>query len=326
VKTVVVGTGATGARVGRQLLAHGAKELTLVGRGSLAARNAASSLGADVNLTRWFPGILEDVAMLVVAIPHDHMSYAKEAIKRGIPVVSIADSLDEIQELFRLNDLAKENKTSVVIGAGFIPGLSCVLVRHGANLFDNVQEIKIAKFGTGGPACARSHHSALATSSMDWIDDDWSEVPGGSGRELFWFPDPVGGVDCYRAGLPDAVLLHDAFPQATRITTRMAATRRDRVTSRFPMMRKPHPEGLLGGLRVEIRGLRNDVQATEVYGAVDRPAAGAAVVAALTAQWVADKRIDVAGVHGLAAAVSDTTTFLDELSERGTKAAVFEGV
>ena len=27
---------------------------------------------------------------------------------------------------------------------------------------------------------------------------------GGTGRELCWFPDPIGGRDCYRAALADA--------------------------------------------------------------------------------------------------------------------------
>ena len=32
------------------------------------------------------------------------------------------------------------------------------------------------------------------------------ERAGGSGRELCWFPDPIGAVDCYRPALPDPLL------------------------------------------------------------------------------------------------------------------------
>ena len=45
-------------------------------------------------------------------------------------------------------------------GAGFAPGLTCVLAAHGAARFDQVDEIHVAKSGTGGPACARQHHRA----------------------------------------------------------------------------------------------------------------------------------------------------------------------
>src|SRR3546814_6619520 len=75
----------------------------------------------------------------------------------------------------------------------------------------------------------------------------------GSGRELCWFPDPIGAEDCYRAELPDAVLLVPHFPLVDRVTARLSATRRDRITAHLPMLRKPHPEGLVGAVRVEVR-------------------------------------------------------------------------
>ena len=38
-----------------------------------------------------------------------------------------------------------------------------------------------------------------ASDGLDWRDGGWVSRTGGSGRELCWFPDPVGGRDCYRA-------------------------------------------------------------------------------------------------------------------------------
>src|SRR6267143_1013372 len=68
--------------------------------------------------------------------------------------VSVSDAESEVRALLDLGTEARERGLHIVVGAGFGPGLSCVLVRHGAALFDVVTEIHVAKAGTGGPACA----------------------------------------------------------------------------------------------------------------------------------------------------------------------------
>jgi hypothetical protein len=189
---------------------------------------------------------------------------------------------------------------------------------------ERVDEVHVAKVGTGGPSCARQHHQALAAPALDWRDGDWERRSGGSGRQLFWFPEPVGAVDCYRAALPEPHLLAAAFPDATRLTARMGATRRDRLTARLPMLRRPHPEGELGGVRVEVRGRQGAVLDERVLGAVDRPAVAAGTVAALACRWAVDGRLARTGAGGLASLV-EPGPFLTALAERGVKVAVFEG-
>ena len=90
-----------------------------------------------------------------------------------------------------------------------------------------------------------------------WRDGRWQSEPAGSGRELCWFPDPIGGLDCYASSSAEPTLMVAAFPTARRITARLAATRRDKATTWLPMLRPPHPEGLLGGVRVEVRGWKD---------------------------------------------------------------------
>jgi hypothetical protein len=171
----------------------------------------------------------------------------------------------------------------LVVGASFSPGLSCALAQVAASKLDEFDEIHIARFGTGGPSCARQHHRALRSRAEDFRDGRWQERPGGSGRELVWFPDGIGGSDCYRAGLADPHLLVDTFGELNRVTSRLAATRRDRLTSPFPMLREPHPEGLRGAIRVEVRGTSGGARQSSVYGATQAPAAAAAAVAATAA-------------------------------------------
>jgi hypothetical protein len=326
VRAVLVGIGAVGARVGRQLAStDGLEALTLVDRDPKRAAEVAASLGPPAAVHGWDPAALDDADVLVIATPDGHRAYAEAALERNAHVVSVADGIDEVRSLLALDAEARERDLAVVVGSGFSPGLSCLLARHAAADFDIVDEVRLAKVGTGGPACAAQHHEALGSSSTEWRDGAWVRRPGGSGRELSWFPDPVGGQDCYRAALPEPLLLVPAFPSAERVAARVAATRRDRMTSRLPMMRPPHPEGVIGAVRVEVRGRRGPVTDTRVLGAIDRPAVAAGAVAAVTAAWAADGRLLRAGAGGLAELVDEPVAFLAELARRGVRAAVFEG-
>jgi len=232
--------------------------------------------------------------------------------------------VEDVRELLALDEEATERGRHVAVGAGFAPGFTCVLAAHAAGRFESVDEIHIAHVGTGGPACARRHHRALRGHALDLRDGTWVERRGGTGRELSWFPDPIGGADCYRGALPDGLLLVAAFPGVRRVTARLAANRRDRFTSRLPMLRPPHAEGGPGAVRVEVRGRRGAARDVVVLGAMDRPAVAAGAVAAQTAAWAAGGRLRRHGAAGLAALV-DTGPFLAELARVGVKAAVFEG-
>jgi hypothetical protein len=91
------------------------------------------------------------------------------------------------------------------------------------------------------------------------------------------------------------------------------------------MLRPPHPEGLVGAVRVEVRGRRGSGRDVRVLGALDRPAAAAGAVAALAAGWAVDGRLARSGAAGLAELVPEPVPFLAELARRGVRAAVFEG-
>jgi hypothetical protein len=92
------------------------------------------------------------------------------------------------------------------------------------------------------------------------------------------------------------------------------------------MLRRPHPEGVLGAIRVEVRGRRGQVRDAHVLGVIDRPAIAAGTVAAVAAVAVGTGAIDSSGAGGLAALVTDPLPFLRDLWERGVRAAAFEGV
>lgn len=323
-KIALAGLGTTGSHLARQLRPPEVSEISLfdidqgrIGpvRGALDRRIKAVSAAPD-------PDNPPDVTVL--ATPSGtHVERAEVMLAAGSHVVSIADDPDEVEALLGLDGLAARHGRSLVVGAGFCPGLSGILVRLAASQLDVVEAISVSKAGTAGPACARQHHWALKHSGQDWRDGQWELRRGGSGRDLAWFPDPIGARDCYRGALASPMLLQREFPDAHRISARMAATRRDRFTGKLPMLRKPHRDGGPGAIRVEVRGRLNGGVETLVYGVMDHPSVSAATVAAVTAIRAGLGKAPL-GARGLAN-WPDAGSLLADLHARGVKVATFSG-
>lgn len=324
-RVLLFGAGATGARVARQLRSSGdIAEIEIRDPNAERLRHLVDSLGDGA-----VPGVGRRItggpdAVVIASPAGTQVGLARRAVHEGVPVVTTSNQTSEVRRLLTLDDEARYREIPVVVGAGFMPGLTCLLARHGAREFDEIEEIHVAKVGTGGPACARQHHRALSSTGIDWRDGRWMRRAGGSGRELAWFPDPVGGRDCYRAALPDALLLVPEFERVQRVTARQAATRRDRLTAPLPMLRPPHAEGGIGAVRVELRGRVGIERRVAVYGAIERPAVAAGAVAAAVTLHVVDGDVEP-GARGLAG-YTDTVGLLRTLAARGVKPVRFEGI
>jgi saccharopine dehydrogenase-like NADP-dependent oxidoreductase len=321
----VVGLGAVGARAARQLATCSGVDGVLVtdvqpGR----AEQVAASLGPHARAVQWGDADARQASVVLLAGAEEHPRHAEEALEQGAHVVSVADDIEDVRHLLSLDADARAHDRHVVAGAGFAPGLSCVLARHAAAELEGVDEIHVAKVGTGGPECARQHHRALGDEAVDWRDGAWARRRGGSGRELCWFPDPLGAVDCYRAARPDTLLLVPAFPGVQRVTARVGANRRNRLTARLPMLRRPHPEGGPGAIRVEVRGWRGRARDVKVLGAMEFPSVAAAATAAVAVGFIAEGRMARPGAGGLAELV-EPLPFLAELARLGIRAATFVG-
>ena len=116
-----------------------------------------------------------------------------------------------------------------------------------------------------------------------------------------------------------------AFEGVARVSARVSATRRDRLTARLPMLWPTDPEGGAGAVRVEVRGDRDGARAIEVLGALDWPAVAAGGVAAVAALAAARGTIGRIGAFGLADRAVPTGALLADLADRGVKAARFTG-
>jgi hypothetical protein len=329
----VIGAGILGVRTARELLTPGPDGRPGAARVALSTarrdrqQELGASFGTEVQVSCSSdpaPDAGADVAVAIVAREAGHQLDAVRAVvDRGQHVVATSDDPDEVAEILGLAERARRRGVRIVVGATMSPGLSCLLAAHAASLLDRVDEVHVARHGAAGPACARQRLRALRGTASEWRDGSWARRPGFSGRELDWFPDPVGGRDCYRAELAEPLLLHRCFPTAQRITARLAATRRDRALAPFPVLVPPPVEGGLGAIRVELRGERGGERSSVVYGALDRPAVAGAAVAAVTALHLANH--DVEPGAGGVAELGDVVGLLRELARRGVRAATFEG-
>lgn len=332
-RVALVGVGTTGSHIARQLTQTPATELILTDirpRRLASVTEAVRAVAPDRLEVRAVARLVPDALtapapdVVVLAGPAGtHVELAGAALAAGSHVVSLGDDADDVAGLLALDATARAGARSLVVGAGFHPGLSCLLAAYASAQLDRVEQISVYGAGTGGPACARAHHRALKHSGREWLDGAWIERRGGSGRDLAWFPEPFGARDCYRGALPTPLLLQPVFPEAQRISARMAATRRDRMTSRLPMLRPPHDDGGPGAIRVEVRGRLGPAVETVIVGVMDHPSVAAGTVAALCALAAAEGRAPV-GAHGLAA-WPDGRHLLMELRRRGVRVAAFGG-
>ena len=318
----VVGCGVTGGRVAAHLAAEGCR-VALFDQALHVASGVAKRTGGVVVDT------VADVSVcdaVVITSPSPHRQRIAELVEAGTPVVSMSDDLHDIESLLTFHERAKVAGVPVVVGAGMAPGLSGLLARHLAPMLHTVDELHVATHGTAGPACARQHHDALGSRAVFWHDGEWQESPGGSGRDLVWFPEPVEAHDCYRAAIPDPVLLQRAFAGVNRISARVSATRRDRLTARLPMLTPPHASGDLGSVRVEARGAAADgSRHTVIAGASGATADLAASVCAATVTQLLLQGAP-GGVWSLADATLEPLRVLHHATRLGVRVQEFTGV
>ena len=282
----VIGAGLVGTRVVERLVAAGQVQVLVSDTNPVAAKRLAQRYSDTAHQVMAVSSkAMLDTNVVVLACSAPHAKAARRLLEAGVGVVSCSDDVEDTLSLLDLDAIARQSRQSLVVGAAASPGLSGLLVRMLMARFDAIDEAHVAVHGTAGPACAQQHHRALARQSIGWHDGDWLRRPAGSGRELCWFPDPVGPRDCYRAELTDPIVMHHGFPELTRVTVRVSA-RRDRLTARLPMLTPPHAEGGIGAVRVEVRGWYNEARHVEVIGVSDRIANIAGTIAAASARGV----------------------------------------
>jgi len=320
----IFGAGVVGARVAESLSIESQTSIAVYDSSQIVAQRLARRLSETNSLIKATNrSELHRAKVVVLAGPSPHTPVAKEFLGKGVSVVSTSDDIADCLNLLSLSELATENKATLTIGAASSPGMSGLLVRNLSKAFDSIDEVHIALHGTGGPACARQHHRALSGQSIGWHDGEWLRRPAGSGRELCWFPEPVGAYDCYRGELPDPLLIKRAFPELVRVTARVSATRRDRVFARLPMLIPPRAEGGMGGLRVEVRGTKNGERVVDVVGVAERVGQVAGVVSGCVARSISVGELSQPGAFVLGESSLPNEALLSRVMASGVQAHSF---
>jgi len=318
-KIAIEGLGIVGARVARELISTGDLEVLVVGADPDRFDVVAEALG--VNLRRGTRNDDVDRVILCGAVGC-HVDAARSWLVQGVDVISMSADVADVEGLLGLDELARSNDATVVVGVAAAPGLSCTLARHAADLLDEVTEVHVASLGSGGAACLRHRQHQLGEPSREWRDGGWVEHPGGSGKELCWFPDPIGAHDCARGDLVEPLLMQRAFPGIERASARSSVGGSGRRLSFLPGRTRSPVEAAPGGIRVEVRGRAKGETITVVYAVHDRlSVAAAATAATLAVQW--EQHGAQVGGHGLAEFVIPVT-LLGELARRGVKAATLD--
>jgi hypothetical protein len=345
---LLVGAGAVGRRTARQLAeTDDVERILITDRAPAVAEEAADAMGSRAEVVGWAPdrplptGV--DVVASAIGGPAERAVFER-ALEAGVPAAGCADDAGTVRSLLDLDDAAREAGVALAAGCGLAPGLADVLARHAADALEVIDEIHVARAGSAGSACRVAGERAGRGPVLEWRDGAWARHRGGTGRQLVWFPAPVGGLDCHRAASGQGALLLDAFPSLRRASLRVASPLGAappvpgiRWVSRVPALaallpghaasRRRDPDGDWGAVWVEVRGRRGRSEEILVYGAVDRMAFASGTVLGLAALWLAGAGaapVTVTGAHGLGALV-DPVPFLGELARRGVKAAVFEG-
>ena len=125
-RALVVGAGAVGTRAARQLVSAGV-DVVLHDRRRDRVAVVVESLGSLASACDGDPAAATaDVAVLCHG-PGPHAPLAAALLRRQVPVVSVADDPDDVGDLLDLDAEAVERGLAVIVGAGFSPGLTCLL-------------------------------------------------------------------------------------------------------------------------------------------------------------------------------------------------------
>ncbi len=328
---LLAGLGAVGARAARQLAdTPGIDRLVVTDRDVARADAIAEALGDRVDALEWGDGgpSLQGVdAVASAAAGGVDPILADRALHHDVPFVSVSDDTRVLHDLLARDNEARARNVVIAAGCGLAPGLADVLARHAAGAFETVDEIHVARAGAAGPACIATMRRARHDHALEWRDAQLAELKRRVGAELVWFPDPIGALECELVA-NGVELLASSFPGVQRVSMRFAEPPEERPVLRW--LRPPMSNAGWGATRVEVWGSRGQTREPIVYGVIEQTSTAAGTVLAVTAAGLAGA-LDVlteprpVGVHGLATLV-EPIPFLAELSSRGVRAAVFEGV
>ena len=189
--TAVVGTGAVGGRIARRLAEEPSVSQVLVcGRRSFSAGGLAESFERvrECSLADVFQADL-----VVLATPSGtHLSLASRLIREHTAVISVSDHPEEVRGLLLMDSQAASKGVSLIVGAAFSPGLHvCARRSRVRGARRGLRHSRLASRVGGTSLRAQVSRCSQALRLVPQ-GGSLAARRGGSGREISWFPDPIG--------------------------------------------------------------------------------------------------------------------------------------
>lgn len=320
---VLGGYGTFGRRISRAIAAIPSAECVVGGRHPQQAAPVAGENITTITVNIHDPAslrlALEGVFAVVNTVgPFQAGDYtvAEACAVRGIHYVDLADARAHVEGITRLNRRAQQHNCLIVSGASSVPAVSAALVDLLAPEFDRISEIHTCiSPGNRNPRGLASVRAILSyTGAPIRLKEKgrWRYGYGWSEPEKVRFPAPVGKRRVYLCDVPDL----DLFPArygAPTVTFRAGLELNlfNYGLAMLGRMRRwgwvkdlPHwapaliaasnffrgSGGVAGGMRVRVRGRKNDQDVEHTVFLMARDANGPAIpcspAVALIRQWV----------------------------------------
>lgn len=351
---VLGGCGDMGSFVVKDLLEFSDAQVVIADYRLENARKLASSLGGraqaafvDANSQDSLVGVLSGADAAVGCIGPFYRfapNMVKAAVQARVNYVDICDDYGPMQEVLAQDGAAREAGVTAITGLGWTPGMTNVMARKGADLLDEVSEIKVAWAGgaadSQGLAVIKHVFYAVTGKVPTYLDGQWLEVPAMSGKEVVEFPEPLGKVEVFHCGHPEPLTI-PRYIKAKTVSLKGALTPKwnDQLAALFVRLhltdtpqkidkvsRMIHSiEGIFraGGIpasamRVDVLGTKDGVAKHYAYSAIDKMGRLTGIPAAIGAVMLARGAVREKGVFAPEACIVPDV-LISELARRGVK-------
>lgn len=320
---VLGGYGTFGRRISKAIAAIPSAECVIGGRrpqktGQYAGENTttvAVNINDPASLRRALDGVFAVVNTVGPFQARDY-TVAETCAGMGVHYADLADARGYVEGITRLHRRAQQKSCLVVSGASSVPAVSAALVDMLAPEFDRINEIHTCispgNKNPRGVATVRAILSYTGSAIRLKNNGRWRHAYGWSEPEKVEFPKPVGKRRVYLCDVPDL----DIFParyDAQTVTFRaglelnlfnyglaiLGRARRLRWIKNLPgwapgLIAVSHLfrglGGVAGGMRVLVRGRKNEQETEHTAFLVARDANGPAIPCspsvALIRKWV----------------------------------------
>ena len=351
---VVGGYGGIGSCVVEKLIEFSSHQITIAGRNLKRARSAcktfkdyAGALQLDVENRSTLNSAFEAFD-LVINCAGPFYKYganaAIAAIETRTHYIDICDDPDPLPKLFVLDGAAQRAGVTVLTGMGWNPGISNMAARLGANLLDEIDEVKIAwavgsSDSSGLGALKHTLHGI--TGKIPVVrDGKQTMVPAWTGMEMVDFPAPLGELPEFLFGHPEPLTLPRAVEaknisvrggisppwnnKTLRLLRSLGLTNsRERIDTTAGIIHKFDWLFGVGGtansaLRIDVIGNKDGQERHLVFNMIDHIRPLTAIPCAIGALMLLEGRIAQKGVMAPEMCI-EPVEFFDRLSDKGVR-------